>query len=303
MPLLVAWCAWWWLSFVPATPSAYFADRVPGAPALVIAHQGGDGLLPGNTLDALAHASEIGADVLEFDVQLSADGELVALHDATLERTTNGLGPVRAQPYAALARLDAGWHWPGGGDATPYRDAGFRIPRVRDIFGALPGARFNIELKEDDVQAALALCRLLGARGMGGQVLVASFRDDAMAAFRAACPAVATSATESEVRRFLVLSRLGLAGLFRSRALVLQVPRRAGGIEVLDAGFVAAARAHGLYVDVWTINTREDLREVMALGVTGVITDRPDLALAVRAPRRSAANRADELPVRAADKR
>ena len=288
-PLVVAWIAWWWLSFVPATPSAYFEAAGPGGRVRVVAHQGGDGLLPGNTLPALAQAHDLGADVLEFDVHATADGELVAIHDATVDRTTEGTGAVAAMSLTALLALDAGHAWPGGTQRPPYRGAGIRIPAVRGILAAFPSStRFNIELKVDAEAPAVALCGLLREGAAGGRALVASMHDRPMSAFRAACPEVATSATASEVRRFLVLTRLGLRGLFRSRALAMQVPRRAAGIQVLDADFVADAHALGLHVDVWTVNTREELRAMMLLGVDGVITDRPDLALAVRASLRQA---------------
>jgi glycerophosphoryl diester phosphodiesterase len=286
-PLVVAWIAWWWLSFVPATPTAYFEGAGPGGPVRVIAHQGGDGLMPGNTLMALAHAHDLGADVLEFDVHATADGELVAIHDATVDRTTDGTGAIAAMSFAESQGLDAAHDWPGGTLRPPYRGAGIHIPAVRAILAAFPSSsRFNLELKVDADAPAITLCRLLREGAAGGRVLVASMHDRTMAAFRAACPEVATSATASEVRRFLVLTRLGLRGLYRSRALALQVPRRAGGIQVLDADFVADAHALGLHVDVWTVNTREELRAMIALGVDGVITDRPDLALAVRASTR-----------------
>ncbi len=286
-PLLIAWCAWVWLSFVPAVPTAYVLAREPGLPPRVIARQGGDGLLPGNTLEALSNAWDLGADALHFDVRASADGELVAMHDADVGRTTEGQGALNRMSLTELQALDAAHHWPGGTAEPRFRGTGVRVPLVRDILGALPAStRFVIDLKADDPEAALDLCALLREIGAGGRVLVASAVHQAMTRFREACPEVATSATESEVRRFVLLSQLGLPVLFRTRALVLQVPRRTNGVEVLDAAFVTDAHARGLQVDVLGVSTREELRAVMALGVDGVITDRPDLALAVRAPPR-----------------
>ncbi len=286
MPFWVVLFAWQWLSYVPPVASDYFAaPRVPRVP-MVIAHQGGDGLMPGNTLEALQHAVGLGADVLEVDVQASGDGQLVLLHDDTVDRTTNGTGKVRDMTLAHLQSLDAAYRWPYEGRRFPFRGQGLVIPRLQEVLDAFPQARLNIELKALTDAEVVALCGLLKSARAEQRVLVASFRADVMSSFRAACPDVATSATPGEVRWFLVLSRLGLTRLFRAPAQAFQVPRRSSGFELLTRSFIRDVRARGIFLDAWTINTREELRQMAQLGVTGIITDRPDLALAVRLPPR-----------------
>ncbi len=284
VPFWVVLFVWQWLSYVPPVASDYFGvPRAPRVP-MVIAHQGGDGLIPGNTLEALQHAVGLGADVLEVDVQASGDGQLVLLHDDTVDRTTNGTGAVRDMTLAHLQSLDAAYRWPYEGARFPFRGQGFVIPRLQDVLNAFPQARFNIELKALTDADIATLCGLLKYANAEGRVLVASIQSDLMRSFRAACPNVATSATPGEVRWFLVLSRLGLTPMFRSPAQAFQVPRRASGFELLTPAFIRDVRARGIFVDAWTINTREELRQMAKLGVTGMITDRPDLALAVRLP-------------------
>ena len=114
---------------------------------------------------------------------------------------------------------------------------------------------------------------------MEDQVLVSSFRQANMDAFRAECPEVATSATEDEVRVFYVLFRLGLTGLLTPNYASLQVPESSGGIFLLSPDFVRAAQARGLAVQPWTINETEDLQRILALGVDGINTDNPDRRL------------------------
>ena len=122
---------------------------------------------------------------------------------------------------------------------------------------------------------------MLTAHQASDRALVASFHGDVVAAFRAACPKVATSATDSEVTWFYIYQWLGIEALYRPAAHALQVPPSARGVTLAEAPLFAAARARGMHVDVWTVNDRETMRRLFADGVAGVITDRPDLALDV----------------------
>jgi glycerophosphoryl diester phosphodiesterase len=250
----------------------------------VIAHRGGRGLWPENTLLAFRSAAALGADVLEMDVRQTADGVLVVLHDETVDRTTDGSGPVAALALAALQRLDAGYRWsPDGGATHPYRGRGLAVPSLRDVFGALPAARMNLEIKARDASLSQPLCELVREHRMERRVVVASFAQEPMDAFRAACPDVATAATADEARLFFRLAALFLDAFFAPRAEVLQVPERLRGTEVLTPRFLAAARRFNLKIDVWTVNEPEDMKRLIALPVAGIMTDYPDRMLALRA--------------------
>lgn len=283
--LLLAACglylAVWRSSGEAVAEHPYFKQDTPGRP-LVIAHRGGAGLWPENTLYAFERATGLGVDVVETDVRATADGELVVFHDSTVERTTDGRGRVSQLTLAELKRLDAAYRWsPDGGRSFPLRGRGLTVPTLREVFAALPSMRFNIEPKHSEPPLAAPLCRLIREHGMASRVLVAAFRDAAMEQFRRECPEVATSASTAEVAGFLALQRTGLASTYGPRMHALQVPEWAGSLHVLSAEFVAAAHARHLRVHAWTVNSEDDMRRLLALGVDGIMTDYPDRLLKV----------------------
>ncbi len=248
----------------------------------VIAHRGGRGLWPENTLHAFRKAADLGVDALEMDIRQTADGVLVVLHDETVDRTTDGSGPVAALTLSSLRELDAGYRWsPDGGKTYPHRGQGLTVPSLREVFSALPGARMNLEIKTRDGILSKPLCQLIREHRMDQLVVVASFGQDAMDAFRSACPGVATAATAEEARQLFRLTALFLDPLFEPRAEVLQVPERLRDLEVLTPRFVRAARRLNLKIDVWTVNEPEDLKRLIALPVDGIMTDYPDRMLAL----------------------
>ena len=259
-------------------------------PPLVIAHQGGDGLWPSSTRFAYEGAAALGADVLEMDVHLSRDGRLVVIHDDTVDRTTDAEGEVAGLDADALAGVDAGHDWSPGrrGEAFPYRAGsphrdgnGFGVPRLTEILADHPTAPLLIEIKPDAAAPAVELCTVLREEGRAADAVVSSFHPTALTAFREACPEVATGATPNEVRVFLVLSRLRLDGPYRPPFDALQVPETEGDIRIVTPSLVAAAHAKGVQVHVWTVDEADDMTRLLDLGVDGLITDRPDRALAV----------------------
>lgn len=259
----------------------YFKQDAPGRP-LVIAHRGGAGLWPENTLHAFVRAAALGVDVIETDVRSTADGEIVVIHDESVGRTTNGAGRVGALSLAELKRLDAAHRWsPDGGRSFPLRGRGVTVPTLREVFEALPDMRFNIEPKTRETSLAAPLCRLIREHGMAGRVMVGAFSDSALEQFRRECPEVATSASTSEVASFLAMQRSGLGNAYSPPMQALQVPEWAGALRVLTGDFVEAAHARNLRVHAWTVNSEEDMRRLIGLGVDGVMTDYPDLLLKV----------------------
>ena len=248
---------------------------------LVMAHRGGAGLWPENTLLAFERARELGADVIEMDVQSTADGVLVVLHDATLDRTTDGSGRVGALTLAQLKKLDAGYRFStDGGKTFPWRGRGVAVPTLDEVFTRLPSMRFNIEPKQESPSIVKPLCRAIREKGMADKVTVGSFRQGVLDEFRKECPEVATSAGPGEVAEFLRASRNGgAAGEPKFKAL--QVPETAMGVQVLTRSFVESARARGLQVHAWTVNDADAMRRLKDLGVDGIMTDYPDRLLTV----------------------
>jgi glycerophosphoryl diester phosphodiesterase len=267
----------------PRPPHPYFA-ALPQDGAATLAHQGGDWVWPGNTMPALIEAHALGAHVLELDVHLSADGHVVVLHDDTVDRTTDGSGRVDGLTLEQLQALDAAYRWrpPGGAEGIyPYRGEGVTIPTLDEVFEAFPDALVNVELKAPDSRLVAAVCRLVRAHAREERVLVASFHQATLREFRAACPRVATAAGPDEVRTFFVLATLGLGRLWSPQADAFQVPVRQGSIELVTPRFVRGLAERNVHLDVWTINDAAEMRRLVAMGVPGLITDRPDLALAL----------------------
>ncbi|HEY6042718.1 MAG TPA: glycerophosphodiester phosphodiesterase [Anaerolineae bacterium] len=266
----------------PAPPHPWFAKRAGDHSPLVFAHQGGEGIRPSNTMEAFRHAAELGADVLDTDMHLTKDNVLVLMHDQTVDRTTNGKGAIRDLTLNQIQALDAGYNFSPDGDKTfPYRGKGLTVPTVEELFRAFPDKRFGIEIKQTSRQAATVFCNLIRQYNMQGQVLVSSFAQENMDAFRAECPEVATSATENEVIWFFAYNLFGLTGAYSPNFSSLQVPEDRYNIPILTPGFIAGARSRGLAVQPWTINTEADLKHVLDLGVEGINTDYPDRLLAL----------------------
>jgi glycerophosphoryl diester phosphodiesterase len=259
----------------PRPERAFFAR---GQDVLILAHQGGDRLWPGNTLYAFERAAALGADVLELDIHASRDGHLVVIHDDTVDRITNGTGRVGDLTLAELQALDAGYRWSPErtGSDFPYRGRGVGIPTLDEVLTAFPDHRVNIEIKPPTPGVAGPLCALIRERGRAETVLVGSFHHAALREFRAACPEVVTSASPREVLTFYVLHRAFLARFYTPAADAFQVPERQGGLRVVTPRFVADARAKNVDVHVWTVDDADDMERLIGYGVDGIITDRPD---------------------------
>lgn len=261
-------------------------DPVPDYPffeqagPLVIAHQGGEGLRPSNTMAAFENAASLGVDVLEMDIHATADNVLILMHDDTVDRTTDGSGRIREMTLNEIKALDAGHYWTNDdGQTYPFRGQGIQVPTLEEIFTAFPSMLMNIEIKPDDPETAELLCQLITAHQMTDQLLIASFHPESIRTFRAACPEVPTSLVEPEILRFFILNTLFLGRLYRSPGAAMQVPEYSGNIHVLTNRFVRGNHALNMDVHAWTINETADMERLIALGVDGIITDRPDRML------------------------
>jgi glycerophosphoryl diester phosphodiesterase len=248
---------------------------------LVMAHQGGEELWPSNTLFAFERAVDLGVDVLEMDLHVTADGALVLIHDETVDRTTDGSGVVEQMTLAQVKALDAGHYWTADeGQTYPFRGQGITIATLEEVFEAFPDMPMNIEIKlVQNVPVVEPFCQMIRQYGKQDQVLVASFHQDALDAFRATCPETGTSTTQNEVINFFARHFVGLAASYSPVVQAVQVPEYRSGIHILTSRFVQDAHSRGMDVHVWTINEAEDMQRMIDLGVDGIITDRPDILL------------------------
>ena len=245
---------------------------------LVIAHRGGLRLAPEHTLLGYRTGLEAGADVLELDVARTADGEIVCIHDLTVDRTTDGSGDIRELALAEVQALDAAFRFSTDGGATfPERGRGHVIPTLRAVFEAFPDASYVIEIKQEMPSMVDDFVAALDAFGFRDRVIVAAFANATLQTFRAAAPDVATSFSEDEATEFILEGPLPGDG-YVAPAGYLQLPPRAGDIQVIVPSTMLRAAAFGLPVHAFTINERDEMDRLLALGVRGLITDRPDVA-------------------------
>ncbi len=211
----------------------------------------------------------------------TADGVVVVLHDETLERTTDGTGPVRALPLAAVERLDAGFRFRAPDGTYPYRDRGLRVPTLTALLEAFPGVPLNIELKQQAPAIEAAVLATLDRFAAREQVLLAAEDAAIMARIRAAAPDVVTSFSAAEVADFVYRLRDGRLGDYRPPGVALQVPPAFRDTAIVTAESVAAAHALGLEVHAWTINDEAEMERLLDLGVDGIMTDFPARGSAV----------------------
>ena len=244
---------------------------------LIMAHRGASGIAPENTIIAFRKALEAGSDVLELDVHATKDGEIVVIHDETVDRTTDGTGAVKDFTLEELKRLDAGYRFtPDEGKTYPYRGQGITIPTLKEVFAEFPDARINIEIKQPEPPIESSLLALIDEMGMRDKVLVASFHDEVMQRFRKLADDIATSAAEGELREFMVYLTLKAVPFYTPKADAFQVPEYYGERHVVTKDFIEAAHSKNVKVHVWTVNEEGDMRRLLELGVDGIITDYPD---------------------------
>jgi len=246
--------------------------RVWPAP-VPIAHRGSRLLWPENTLEAFESAVRLGYSHLETDLHMTKDGVLVCHHDVTVDRTTNGTGPVEAHTWSELQLLDAG-HRHRSKDGYRFRAGGVRIPSLEEAVKAFPDVRFVVDLKADGMEEALMA--LIERHSLHDRFIVGSFHDYRLERFREVSGGSVPTSTGRDVSRLWVLaSRVGRG--VPSEAKALQLPTQVRGVRVVDEKLVASAHRAGLQVHVWTLNRTEDMARYLDIGVDGIITDRPDL--------------------------
>ncbi|MFF7407067.1 glycerophosphodiester phosphodiesterase [Streptomyces murinus] len=227
---------------------------------LAFAHRGGAADGVENTAAQFRRAVELGYRYIETDVHATADGRLVAFHDTTLDRVTDGAGRIADLPWAEVRQARVGGREP--------------VPLFEELLETFPEVRWNIDIKAEP--ALRPLLDLLERTGAWDRVCVGSFSEArVLRAQRLAGPRLATSFGTRGVLS-LRLRSWGLPAAVRRSAVAAQVPEAQSGVPVVDARFVRAAHARGLHVHVWTINEPERMHRLLDLGVDGIMTDHID---------------------------
>ena len=300
-------------TLVPAPDASTIDELLALGRPVVIAHAGGDQDYPHSTVYAYTQSALAGADVLELDVQLTADGVLIVQHDDTVDRTTETSGPVAELTLAEIQALDNAYWFVAGlwGDQTRPDDEyvfrgvrtgevepppgfeadDFRVPTFREVAERFPHHVLDVEIKlqrgpdgEDDPSAGIAAAEVLAAEiaelGREDSVIVASFNDEVLNAFAAMAPGVLISpGLEAMLGGYLADEPLDPA--YR----VLQAPFTYEGVEVVRPDVVDKVHREGRHLWVWlsgtdVLETEEFYADLLARGVDGVIAGRPALAAA-----------------------
>ena len=239
---------------------------------IAVAHRGGAGEAPENTLPAFELAIQLGFRYLETDVHLTLDGVLVAFHDARLDRTTDRTGAIAELTIAEVEAADAGWSFtPDGGQTFPFRGKGVRVPRLEELLGRWPEARVNIDPKAD--RSVEPLVGLLDRLETWDRVCIGAFSDRRIARIRRlsrgrACTSMGPLAIAAARVAATVAGRIPRAG-----ANCVQVPLRDGPVEIVTRRFVRAAHRADLPVHVWTINDEPTMNALLDMGVDGIMSD------------------------------
>lgn len=224
---------------------------------LAFAHRGGaaDGIE--NTAAAFRRAAEAGYRYFETDVHTTADGKLVAFHDATLDRVTDARGSITALPWSEVQRARVAGKEP--------------LALFEELLEEFPDARWNVDIKAEPALAPLI--DVIRRAAAWDRVCVGSFSEGRVArALRLAGPRLATSYGVRGVMG-LRLRSYGIPAALRAGAVAAQVPETQNGIRVVDRRFVRAAHERGLQVHVWTVNDPDRMAALLDLGVDGIMTD------------------------------
>jgi glycerophosphoryl diester phosphodiesterase len=242
---------------------------------LVIGHRGGAGAAPENTVAAIRHGIEAGADAIEFDIHATRDDRIVLIHDDTLERTTDGSGTVEQLTLDELRRSDAGFRFtPDGGRSFPWRGAGARIPTLEEGVEACDGRPIICEVKTP--RAGQLLAAWLPGQPARERMIVGGF--DLEAVRPAASVARWRCASQQDLKPFVLLGKLGIPVRLESDVTAAMVPVRKACTRVVTRGFVRRCHEAGIGVHVWTVNRPDEMRALLGLGVDGLISDFPAIA-------------------------
>lgn len=240
----------------------------------IFAHRGSAVVAPENTVPAFDFALQHQADVLETDVRLSRDGHVIVTHDDTLDRTTNGHGPVREHNLVDLKKLDAGYRFIDN-DGRSYKNQHIQLLTLHELFQRYPNVGINIDIKDDDPEAVKAVANVVNDYSESHWINVGSFNPNCMRVFRQLAPTISTAATKPEVARLL----LGPKQFPPLPYQLLQIPLSYWGIPLARQRFIQKVHDANLEIVHWTINEKDTMLKLFSRHVDGVVTDRADIAL------------------------
>lgn len=266
---------------------ALTVKNAPERPALagtvpqVWAHQGASGHAPENTLPSFRLAAQMGADVLDSDLEITKDGVLILSHDETVDRMTGAHGRIADMTLAEVQRLDAGYTSTDLGGKN-WRGQGLRFPTLDEFFqefAPLDGGRlrFSLEIKTSQPPMEPQLWAAIQKYHLEDRVIVHSFHQGVMDRFRRLSGGrVATSGATAEMYTFAALWKTDLASLWQPHMDMFAIPTQSGPIRTDTASLVRTAHRHGVKVGYWTIDDEAEMRRLVGIGADIIFTNYPD---------------------------
>lgn len=245
----------------------------PGSHVRVIGHRGAAAFAPENTLPSFEHAVEVGADAVELDLHRTADGHLVVIHDPSLVRTTDGMGPVEERTLEELRAFDAGYRFTTDqGRTFPFRGRGVGIPTLEEVLETIGDLPLIAEIKS--LAAGHLMGEWLQKSRDRDRILVGGFK-------RAEVEPAGKHARwrctyQEELRGYVLLGKVGLGRWFAPSGVdAAMLPERHSGVRIITRRFIRRAHADGMGVFIWTVNHPEDMRRLFDWGVDGLVSDAP----------------------------
>ena len=262
-------------SFVSATENkekSYFDCPCPH----IIAHQGSSIKLPPNTIEAYQLAIDQGADIIELDIWRAKDGTWVVIHDENLLKITGVDREVTDLNFEELQLLDAGYNFSDSNGNYLYRNKGYKIPLLEEVFIKFDTEKINIEIKGNSKTGLRDLVELIKKYKMDKKILVVSSSYKVIKEFRKITEyKIATTASKRDIKRMLYFNRFpGYAYNFNA----FQLPYYSEKVKkygMINENWISEMQGNDLVVHYWTIDNSKDIEEAIAIGANGIITNKP----------------------------
>ncbi|MBC8344376.1 MAG: glycerophosphodiester phosphodiesterase [Bacteroidetes bacterium] len=250
---------------------------------LVIAHGGAKELWPENTMIAFDGSVGLGVDMLEMDVKITKDSVLVCHHDDDIKGMSNGSGKVSSFTYSELLDYNFGYYFKDLDGNYPFQTQKVEITRLEDVFNNYFDYLFTVEIKDTEDHGKLAaekLLELIEKFDLSDQIIVACFDEETLEYFRTISEQkVPVSASQKETTKFVLSAKAQSSTLYHPHAVAFQIPVSSSIINLDRKHIIKAAHRHNMAVHYWTINDKEEMRNLIEKGADGLITDRPDIML------------------------
>jgi glycerophosphoryl diester phosphodiesterase len=246
---------------------------------VVLAHRGDSKFFPENTMPAFESAYDLGVDVIETDVHITADNEVVIWHDSSLDRVSDKQGEISSYTYQELLEIDPGYFFSNdNGKSFPWRGKGLKIVKFSELLETLPDMRFNVDLKDKSTDLVYKVAEILNVYSSFHRVCLGSFHSGNIELMRKIAPEAITAFTPGEIKKYVIEFYTGLFFFRRKfKGSSFMIPEYEGKHKLVSKRFLKAVHARGLYVHVWTVNEREDMKRLLEMGVDGLFTDDPRL--------------------------